>query len=620
MPVEEKVMSFISQDINNKDSGGIIHVGNIKGGVGKSTIATNLAAAFSLRGPTLLIDLDVQASASHALGVDPHEHEYSSWDLSKRHYHYPQNTDSFMHKIKTVYAQNIQKIGEKLLPSYFSLKDITSLAIPVRNNLSVIPANSDLFRHIHFYHLYNLIHNIYVSSYYYKFIFIDTPSVWNKIIKMLFIYSDLNLIPVTLSALSTRSLRDYLKNVKQLTHNNPSIRIRIIKNEVYGNTQTKHLVGKTKTVHENRLFLESLCEQVVISNSLGVSLLPQSIIFDLEIPESSTIRSAQDSGKAVHDYRHYSPIAKAFDALARRVQVVLNNPLQLPAKKSYFPKHLIVSTSSLILSIISLLFLFSNNNTIISYNPPAPIAPQQLTTAKENVLEYTFTETKSLLKLAKYAICRFCAIVPTSEQINDYLQEVIAIHNLTRKDGAAKISPLAAIPQGTLIRFYPPLKISNTKSASLVPVYQYFTAMVEDSFAYVTGDWCERGYGGGTPHYGIDVATPYGTKIISPIDGVVSIQNSTSGGRMFGVINDNMIIFFAHMDKRFFKNGAFIKRGTVVGTVGMTGITSGPHVHIGYGLETPSYAGTTRFGNRYYNVTDTKLFFYREQYLTVARN
>ncbi|MFP4520749.1 MAG: ParA family protein, partial [Fibrobacterota bacterium] len=51
-----------------KDKGGILHVANIKGGVGKSTIATNLASAFSKTGRTLIIDLDVQGSATSAFG------------------------------------------------------------------------------------------------------------------------------------------------------------------------------------------------------------------------------------------------------------------------------------------------------------------------------------------------------------------------------------------------------------------------------------------------------------------------------------------------------------------------------------------------------------------------
>jgi cellulose biosynthesis protein BcsQ len=50
------------------DSGGIIHIANIKGGVCKSTVATISHAAFSRQGPTLLIDLDVQGSATVALG------------------------------------------------------------------------------------------------------------------------------------------------------------------------------------------------------------------------------------------------------------------------------------------------------------------------------------------------------------------------------------------------------------------------------------------------------------------------------------------------------------------------------------------------------------------------
>ncbi|MGD9200608.1 MAG: ParA family protein, partial [Chitinispirillia bacterium] len=316
------------------DRGGIIHVANIKGGVGKSTVATNLSAALAMRGPTLIIDLDGQGSATHALGRDPVEFNDSSSDLFKNRYSL--NKSNEFSKLPTI--QKFKKLCNDtesfLFPQIVGKNDIRSLIVKIKPCLDLIPANSYLYKQVTFYQIQNLLFNIQLCRKYYKYIIIDTPSVWNNLTQTLYNHSTLNLIPVTLNSLSTKSLRDYLKEIKILSRKKPNMRIRIIKNEVFGSEQSK-IKGKTRTMRENRQFLESLCEQIVIDNESGFSLLPQSVIFNIEIPESATIRNAQDLGKTVNEYRQYSSVSKSFEELAKQVQYVLNNPVVKKASNKF---------------------------------------------------------------------------------------------------------------------------------------------------------------------------------------------------------------------------------------------------------------------------------------------
>lgn len=62
--------------------GRVLAVANQKGGVGKTTTTVNLSAGLALAGkPTLLIDLDPQASATSGLGFHAHEIEGSVYDV-----------------------------------------------------------------------------------------------------------------------------------------------------------------------------------------------------------------------------------------------------------------------------------------------------------------------------------------------------------------------------------------------------------------------------------------------------------------------------------------------------------------------------------------------------------
>lgn len=82
------------------------------------------------------------------------------------------------------------------------------------------------------------------------------------------------------------------------------------------------------------------------------------------------------------------------------------------------------------------------------------------------------------------------------------------------------------------------------------------------------------------PHKGTDFAAPYGTPIISTADGVVVESTRRGGNGKFVKVRHNGTYStqYLHMSKRAVSVGQYVKQGQVIGYIGMTGNTSGPHV------------------------------------------
>ncbi len=82
------------------------------------------------------------------------------------------------------------------------------------------------------------------------------------------------------------------------------------------------------------------------------------------------------------------------------------------------------------------------------------------------------------------------------------------------------------------------------------------------------------------PHKGTDFAAPIGTPILSTANGTVSESSYTrANGRYVKIKHNNKYSTqYLHMRNTNVKVGQFVDQGDVIGWVGMTGITSGPHV------------------------------------------
>src|SRR5690606_12255353 len=82
------------------------------------------------------------------------------------------------------------------------------------------------------------------------------------------------------------------------------------------------------------------------------------------------------------------------------------------------------------------------------------------------------------------------------------------------------------------------------------------------------------------PHRGTDFAAPIGTPILATANGTVIESTQRGGNGKYVKIkhNDTYSTQYLHMKARNVKKGQYVKQGDVIGWVGMTGNTGGPHV------------------------------------------
>lgn len=83
------------------------------------------------------------------------------------------------------------------------------------------------------------------------------------------------------------------------------------------------------------------------------------------------------------------------------------------------------------------------------------------------------------------------------------------------------------------------------------------------------------------PHHGVDYAAPYGTNVHSVGDGKVIFAGWKGGYGKTVIIKHGKgyTTTYAHLSRMYVREGQSVKQGEIIGEVGSTGLSTGPHLH-----------------------------------------
>lgn len=159
-------------------------------------------------------------------------------------------------------------------------------------------------------------------------------------------------------------------------------------------------------------------------------------------------------------------------------------------------------------------------------------------------------------------------IVSSFETENDETGETVAVGEIIGDgSGGGDIGEKEAI-KGTSFSAY---KISG---APVIPVP---SPRVTSKFGYRTNPVSGK-YGF---HTGIDLAVREGTPISAVFFGTVEEtgENDVWGKYVLLKHSDGLETYYCHMNEIYAEEGAVIRQGETIGTVGTTGWSTGPHLH-----------------------------------------
>ncbi len=187
---------------------------------------------------------------------------------------------------------------------------------------------------------------------------------------------------------------------------------------------------------------------------------------------------------------------------------------------------------------------------------------------QEQEKEVILTETKNEESLYQL---RLSALRSEQKKI---LDEIVRTESGLR----AKFDPLVVPPRRPGLLTWP-IKLAGSRE----PCFK--SSGIPGGIGIVTQCYGKTPYSdelyGGRPHNGIDIGAPIGTEIYAAAGGkVVHVGYNAWYGNYIMIKHDNnLTTLYAHLSRSITSLNARVERGQLIGYVGNTGFSTGPHLH-----------------------------------------
>jgi murein DD-endopeptidase MepM/ murein hydrolase activator NlpD len=124
--------------------------------------------------------------------------------------------------------------------------------------------------------------------------------------------------------------------------------------------------------------------------------------------------------------------------------------------------------------------------------------------------------------------------------------------------------------------------VAETTAASSAPAAASSSALRWPAGGRITTYFGQVGWTSPRGHAGLDIAAPWGAPVAAAASGQVAL--ATRSGGDYGILvvlehGSGIRTVYGHLSELRVRNGQQVERGEIIGLVGSTGFSTGPHLH-----------------------------------------